>query len=108
MARPSLTSPVWKGIGEGILDISVFLLRAVGLDIFNGGGRFMQCPSCSSPNPDEARFCLACGAQMIAVCPGCGQELPPDARFCHRCGASLTASPPNVAAAAPASVPASF
>ena len=52
----------------------------------------MTCPSCSTENPDVARFCMGCGAALAAVCSACGQSNPPAARFCMQCGGLLTAS----------------
>jgi class 3 adenylate cyclase/tetratricopeptide (TPR) repeat protein len=53
----------------------------------------VRCPRCSQENPDEARFCLHCGAQLAISCPGCGAVLPPGARFCPECGRAVTAGP---------------
>lgn len=63
----------------------------------------MQCPQCQADNPDQAKFCLECGARLQAVCPQCGAALPPQAKFCFECGAKIGAPP---AAPAPAPVPA--
>ena len=53
----------------------------------------MRCPRCSQENPDEARFCLHCGAQLAISCPGCGAVQPPGARFCPECGRAVGAAP---------------
>jgi class 3 adenylate cyclase len=46
------------------------------------------CSSCSSEQPEGARFCNSCGAAMAApVCSSCGQQLVPGSRFCNSCGA---------------------
>ncbi|MBO0854760.1 MAG: SPFH domain-containing protein [Nocardia sp.] len=47
------------------------------------------CPACAKVNPDAARFCMHCGARLIAPprhCIECGTELPSTARFCGDCG----------------------
>lgn len=49
----------------------------------------MTCGRCQTGNPDNAKFCLNCGAPLGAVCPQCGGELAPGAKFCHHCGHSL-------------------
>jgi len=54
----------------------------------------MQCPKCHAENPEQAKFCLECGAKLQVVCPQCGAALPPAAKFCLECGAKLVASPP--------------
>jgi class 3 adenylate cyclase len=52
----------------------------------------MRCPGCGHENPDGARFCLQCGAQLSVACPACGVALPPGARFCLECGHAVTAA----------------
>ena len=61
----------------------------------------MQCPQCQQENPEGARFCNGCGANLEATCPQCGQTSPPGSRFCNGCGARLT----GTAAPAPAAPP---
>jgi class 3 adenylate cyclase len=53
----------------------------------------VRCPRCSQENPDEARYCLHCGAQLAISCPACGAVQPPGARFCPECGRAVTAGP---------------
>jgi class 3 adenylate cyclase/tetratricopeptide (TPR) repeat protein len=53
-----------------------------------------SCHRCGEENPDRARFCLACGAQLHAICPSCGEQNPPNARFCAACGNALEADVP--------------
>jgi ABC-type oligopeptide transport system substrate-binding subunit/class 3 adenylate cyclase/ribosomal protein L40E len=53
----------------------------------------MQCPKCNTENPVGAKFCLNCGAKLVAVCPQCGATLPPQAKFCLECGAQVGAPP---------------
>ncbi len=55
----------------------------------------MQCPQCHAENPEQAKFCLECGAKLQAGCPQCGAALPPAAKFCFECGARLAAPPPS-------------
>jgi ABC-type oligopeptide transport system substrate-binding subunit/class 3 adenylate cyclase len=56
----------------------------------------MQCPSCKTENPEQAKFCLNCGAELTLVCPQCGTELPVHARFCFACGAEVGPPQPAV------------
>ena len=53
-----------------------------------GGGPMAgkNCPSCSTENPAQARFCLACGTPLALSCASCGEAVPPEARFCMSCG----------------------
>jgi class 3 adenylate cyclase len=53
----------------------------------------VRCPGCGRENPDEARFCLHCGAELSVSCPACGVALPPGARFCLECGRAVAAAP---------------
>src|SRR5215216_1701928 len=61
------------------------------------------CPSCAAQNPERARFCMSCGAELSLVCPSCGAENPAGAKFCIECGTALTpASAPPAAETGPA------
>jgi class 3 adenylate cyclase/ribosomal protein L40E len=51
----------------------------------------VQCTRCGTDNPDQAEFCLNCGAPFTLSCPRCGAALPLQARFCFRCGCPLEA-----------------
>ncbi|HEY7220727.1 MAG TPA: adenylate/guanylate cyclase domain-containing protein [Candidatus Binatia bacterium] len=51
----------------------------------------MQCPRCQHENPREAKFCLECGAKLIATCSNCNTELPPEAKYCFQCGRAVSA-----------------
>ncbi len=53
----------------------------------------MNCPQCSTENPEHARFCLSCGARLALACPKCNTKLPPEARFCFSCGTEVSAPP---------------
>ena len=46
----------------------------------------MICSSCQANSPDQAKFCMQCGAAQANTCPPCSTELPPEARFCFGCG----------------------
>ncbi|MEF3275102.1 MAG: zinc ribbon domain-containing protein [Chloroflexus sp.] len=84
------------------------------------------CPQCGVSNPDSARFCDQCGAQLIPVpakpastrgsattmsgtvnpgatsCPQCGAGVIPGEAFCDNCGAPLFRAPTVAASPAPA------
>ncbi|MGD9317552.1 MAG: adenylate/guanylate cyclase domain-containing protein, partial [Anaerolineae bacterium] len=59
----------------------------------------MRCPRCDTENPDQAKFCLNCGARLAAVCPRCQAPLPTQARFCTECGRQVATPSPSGAAA---------
>jgi class 3 adenylate cyclase len=46
------------------------------------------CGACGHPGRSGLRFCVDCGAALVA-CAGCGAAAEPGARFCGRCGRSL-------------------
>jgi class 3 adenylate cyclase/tetratricopeptide (TPR) repeat protein len=46
----------------------------------------MQCPRCQHQNPQQAKFCLECGARLALTCAKCRAELPGSAKFCLECG----------------------
>jgi class 3 adenylate cyclase/tetratricopeptide (TPR) repeat protein len=46
----------------------------------------MQCPRCQHENPQQAKFCLECGARLALTCSKCRAELPGSAKFCLECG----------------------
>ncbi len=45
-----------------------------------------SCNNCQTPNPEAAKFCSNCGANLNLVCSHCGSDLIPNARFCSNCG----------------------
>src|SRR5262249_36480601 len=49
----------------------------------------MRCQGCTAENPEHAKFCLECGAQLGRRCAACGAELPARAKFCLECGKPL-------------------
>jgi len=52
----------------------------------------MKCPKCQSDNPQEADFCIECGALMEFHCPKCEVITPATGKFCKKCGADLRES----------------
>jgi len=69
------------GLGMGLMMPAMFLpqvARAAG----------PVCPGCRHPVSADARFCAACGQQLLIfdICPNCREKLPPNARFCPGCG----------------------
>ena len=53
----------------------------------------MSCRICGHDNPDEARFCNACGGVLVPRCPSCKAENPAGSRFCNVCGGALDLLP---------------
>ncbi len=46
------------------------------------------CPECKHGVPIDAKFCSACGLQLLifGMCTHCDEKLPPNAKFCPGCG----------------------
>jgi hypothetical protein len=59
----------------------------------------MDRPACGHSNPDDARFCGACGTAVVAieVCPSCGASFASGQRFCTACGTQLPVGEPEPA-----------
>ncbi|GEM_PF-684556 len=63
----------------------------------------MTCRQCNTQNPDDARFCSNCGAELeqsaqpqkTRECPHCGFENTREARYCANCGAHLRRQRPQ-------------
>ena len=53
----------------------------------------MTCLRCRTANPQEAKFCLECGAPLKARCEACGAPLPAAARFCLECAHPVGGAP---------------
>src|SRR3954453_15807313 len=60
------------------------------------------CPNCATDNPERARFCMSCGAELAPRCPECGAENPTGAKFCMECGTGLSDAIPAAGVATPA------
>ncbi len=54
----------------------------------------VNCPECHADVPITARFCAACGHQMVVAnkCPDCGKNVTAQAKFCPACGRNLRAT----------------
>ena len=48
--------------------------------------RRMNCSSCNTALPPEAKFCPECG---LPLCRACRLPITPGSRFCMHCGISL-------------------
>jgi membrane protease subunit (stomatin/prohibitin family) len=49
----------------------------------------VPCPSCQSPVPEGAKFCMNCGHKMQAECPSCHTPAVAGAKFCVNCGTKM-------------------
>ena len=49
----------------------------------------MKCSKCKFENPDNAKFCIECGAPREFHCPRCEAITPATGKFCMECGHSL-------------------
>lgn len=57
----------------------------------------VNCSSCSTQNPKNARFCLQCGNKISNEprCSNCGELIVKGAKFCLSCGNRIDISCPN-------------
>lgn len=53
--------------------------------------REITCTRCSHANPDEHRYCRACGLPLWKACPRCTRYRPIDEAFCAACGQDIAA-----------------
>lgn len=60
----------------------------------------MQCASCPHNNPEGARFCAQCGANLGFACRSCGAAIVAGQKFCAGCGRPLAAAEPSARPAA--------
>jgi hypothetical protein len=62
-----------------------------------------KCPSCFFENPDDGKFCTACGQTLDSpppaasegpakFCTECGAKIPADSKFCTSCGKGFEAA----------------
>src|SRR3984957_14944932 len=49
----------------------------------------MHCASCSTENPQGAKFCIQCATPFKRRCQKCGFDNPPEAKFCTQCAIAL-------------------
>lgn len=82
------------GLGMG-LPIGGMVGKAMGGAMENvvNAAQSSVCPKCNATLPANAKFCLACGAQIMQdsagiVCPACNHSTP-RGKFCMHCGAKL-------------------
>jgi membrane protease subunit (stomatin/prohibitin family) len=54
----------------------------------------VNCPECYANVPLTARFCPACGHQLVVAnkCPHCGKNVTAQANFCPACGQNVRAT----------------
>ncbi len=74
------------GLGMGLMMPAMFLAQRPAGPV---------CPGCQHPVSPDARFCAACGQQLLVfgVCAHCQEKLPPGARFCPGCGRAAQEKP---------------
>lgn len=55
------------------------------------------CPKCHHSNPDNAKFCIECGRELLSNrCPKCNIKVEEDAKFCVECGMNLDVDQPKM------------
>jgi membrane protease subunit (stomatin/prohibitin family) len=79
------------GLGMGL----GFMMPAMYSEIIKNtpqAGETMKCPDCQNTITADAKFCPACGHQLLVYqqCTLCGKNVPPHAKFCSSCGQTLS------------------
>ncbi len=55
-------------------------------------GKKLNCPFCSSPVIEDAKFCPTCGKSLVGInCLKCNTLNPTGSKFCKECGSQLAA-----------------
>ncbi len=85
-----IESLIYIGLGYFFFKIKDHGIDAVSV---KKTGKGIKCEKCSADNPEKAKFCRVCGAEIIVpksiLCPTCSASLPPGAKFCAGCGNSV-------------------
>jgi predicted amidophosphoribosyltransferase len=75
------------GLGVGL----GFMMPAMYSEIIKNtpqAGEVLKCPDCQNTIATDAKFCPACGHQLLVYqqCNNCGKNVPPHSKFCPSCG----------------------
>ena len=84
-------SGMGMGTGLGLMMPAMFAQYFAGAQPQNaksGGQDVSTCPECQNTIPGDAKFCPACGHQLLVFtqCNRCSKNLTPNTKFCPRCG----------------------
>lgn len=82
------------GIGLGVMGAVGGTVSGVVTNSMNGALQQVneqpkKCPKCNAILPNNAKFCMECGAKLENKCPKCGAVVPLDSKFCLECGEKL-------------------
>ncbi|MFA5321206.1 MAG: SPFH domain-containing protein [Smithella sp.] len=83
------------GMGMGFMMPGMFLEAFKGASSATAAPEVFTCPDCKQTISKEARFCPACGHQILVInkCAHCGRNLPVNANFCVNCGTAVDVKP---------------
>ncbi len=91
-AGAAAASGMGLGVGAGMgMILPGILMKGMQEGAKPPGRKKTTCPKCFAKIAWDARFCPACGNQMLKAnaCPQCGTDLPSEANFCMVCGAKV-------------------
>jgi membrane protease subunit (stomatin/prohibitin family) len=84
-------SGMGMGTGLGLMMPAMFAQYFAGAQPQNAKSADQDvstCPECQNTIPGDAKFCPACGHQLLVFtqCNRCSKNLTPNTKFCPRCG----------------------
>ena len=83
------------GLGMGLMMPAMFAQHMGATAPATGSTPKAECPVCHHLIETDARFCSACGNQLVvfAACATCCEKLTTNARFCPKCGSPAEEKP---------------
>lgn len=83
------------GMGMGFMMPGMLMEAFRGTSAASAPAETFTCPDCKQTVPKDARFCPACGHQILVInkCAHCGKNISVNAKFCANCGMAITSKP---------------
>lgn len=83
------------GMGMGFMMPGMLMEAFRGTSAASTPAETFTCPDCKQAISKDARFCPACGHQILVInkCAHCGKNLSVNAKFCANCGMAVTSKP---------------
>jgi formylglycine-generating enzyme required for sulfatase activity len=78
-------------IDDLLRELDAARITAASLSLTSVSPGAFACSSCGHNNPEEKKYCLACGIGLFLGCPKCGEEERAGTSFCGSCGVNIPA-----------------